>query len=150
MTFLPTAPTTHSDRALEWMFAALMVIWGLYVLAPIDTFRGAQYALMLDIAPEPVWGAFSLSIGFVRLVVLWINGSWRRSSAIRMGSSIVGVMWWIALGFLLVSGPEHNVPAGVVYYLGFVGGELFSCWRTSVDAFHQGSFRMPMRAHGDA
>ena len=150
MVFITTAPTSHGDRALEWLFAGLMILWGLYVMAPIDTFRDAQYALMTQTAPEPVWGAFSLAIGFVRIVALWVNGSWRRTPAIRLLSSIIGVMWWIALGFLLVAGPEYNVPAGVVYYLGFIGAEIFSCWRSSADAFHQGRFRLSARAHGDA
>lgn len=150
MMTVSTSPTGHGDRGLEWLFAALMVLWGLYVLAPLDTFRGAQYALMASIAPESVWGAFSLSLGFVRLVALWINGAWRRTPAIRVASSILGVMWWSALGFLLVAGPEHAVPAGVVYYLGFIGAEIFSCWRSAADAFHQGTFRVRARAHGEA
>lgn len=146
---MPHNPTRgNGERLTEWLFASMMVGWGAYLILPIDTFAGPQYALLAAIAPENVWGAFSLAIGMIRLTALWVNGSWKRTPAFRLAGSMFGVSWWLTMTYLFLSGPEHHVPAGVVFYPIFVAFEGISCWRSSVDAFHSGAFKATKGARG--
>ena len=42
----------YPDRAIEWLFTALMLAWGGWLLMPWDTFKSPQYALLAAIAGE--------------------------------------------------------------------------------------------------
>ena len=132
----------YPDRVIEWMFAVMMASWGAYLLLPMETFDNPQYAVLAVLAPEQVWGVFSIAIAAVRMIALWINGRWRRTPAIRCGCSTIGVIWWCSMIFLIVGAPQPHPPAGLVWYPVFCVFEVISCWRSAADGFHSGAFRL--------
>jgi hypothetical protein len=135
----------QSERLIEWLFASMMIAWGMYLWLPMATFDAPQYALLKSIADEGVWGAFSASIGGIRLVALWVNGQVRQTPLIRALGAGLGVVWWMVLTYLFISAPGQHMPAGVVWYPIFVLFEGYSCLRTGADAFVSGALRRPAR-----
>lgn len=107
---------------------------------PGDTMALRSYRLLAVIAPEYVWAAWSLSIGAIRMIALYINGSWRRTPLIRAVCAMLGLIWWVVLGFLFnVSADPGPFPAGLMFYFGFVGFEGYSIYRGARDSYHSGA-----------
>jgi hypothetical protein len=132
----------YPEREVEYMFAAMMIGWGSWLLVPFwDTFSNPAYQGLKDIAPESIWGVFSLVTGVVRWTVLKINGSYCRTPLLRFICALLGVNWWAALMWLFFVSPIPNPPAGYVFYPVFLWYELRSCRRSMADAFRQNSFR---------
>lgn len=133
------------DRLVEYLFASMMITWGLWLIAPWwDTFGNPAYAALAALAPERLWGVFSVSIGVTRIAALVINGHWCRTPLLRFGCSTLGVVWWIVLIWLFTLTPQPNPPAGYAFYPVFIVFELISCGRSMADAFRANAFR-PLR-----
>src|SRR5690242_10634342 len=97
-------------RSVEWLLACMMIMWGFGLLLPGDSLSLPQYHMLGLIAPEPVWASWSVSIGTVRVVALYINGSWRRTPLIRGLCAILGMIWWAILAFLFISSIQMETP----------------------------------------
>jgi hypothetical protein len=138
------SPAAYPDRLVEWLFASMMVAWGAWLLVPQwQTFVWPQYDALRAIAPEPVWGVWSVAVGVVRMAALFINGSWRRTPLLRLIGSSLGMIWWLVLIYLFLLSPQGNPPAGYAFYPVFVVFEGISCWRSAADAFHSKAFSAP-------
>lgn len=132
----------HQTRSVEWLLAFLMVAWGAGLMLPGNTMELQHYRHLAALAPEPVWAAWSMSIGIARLAALYINGSWSRSPLIRAGGAALGVIWWLILGYLLYTGRAGGpLPAALMWYPVFCGFELYSAWRGARDSYHSGALK---------
>src|ERR1043166_7395273 len=122
-------------RSVEWMLAAMMLAWGIGLMLPGDTMTLPQYRLLGALAPDPVWAAWSISIGTVRIVALYVNGAWRRTPLIRAPGAIVGMIWWTVLGYLFaVAAGSGPLPAELLWFCVFVGFEGYSVFRGARDS----------------
>ena len=129
-------------RSVEWCLGGLMVAWGLGLMLPGNTMELPAYRYLGALAPEYVWAAWSLSIGGLRIVALFVNGAYFRTPLIRAGCSLLGLIWWLVLGFLLrAGGGEGALPAALMWYPVFVGFEGYSVYRGARDSFHTGALR---------
>lgn len=127
-------------RSVEWMLACMMVAWGIGLAMPGDTMSLPQYKMLGVLAPEPVWAAWSMSIGFVRIVALYINGSWRKTPLIRSICASLGCIWWIVLAVLFVLSRDGGpVPAGFYWFPVFIVFEGYSVSRGARDSYHSGA-----------
>lgn len=141
---MSTRSWQSSDRLIEWQFAFMMMVWGLWLMFPSwITFTAPQYALLASIANEAVWGAFSFSIGFIRAIALYINGSYHRTPIVRLICSILGLTWWFVLIYLFILAAPNNPAAGFSWYPVFAVFEAICCWRSASDAFQSRAFRRP-------
>jgi hypothetical protein len=141
---MPSPAAAYPDRLAEWLFSLMMMAWGVWLLVPQwSTFVWPQYSALSAIAPEPVWGVWSVTIGAVRATGLYINGSWGRTPLIRLAGSSLGMIWWLVLIFLFLLAPQRNPPAGYAFYPLFVVFEGICCWRSAADAFHSRAFARP-------
>ena len=136
----------YPDRLVEWLFAGMMIIWGAWLLVPWwDTFDNPQYAPLKALGGEEVWGVWSVSIGIVRATALYINGSHRRTPAVRCICAIFGMMWWMTLTWFFLSAPVREPPVIVAFYPLFFFFEIVSAMRSAADAWHVDSFRWRSR-----
>lgn len=130
-------------RAIEWLFACMMVIWGAMLLLPGDMLNQPTFEILLRIAPERSWGFFSITVGYVRGAALIINGHWRRSPILRMLGAIFGMMWWTCLawfyGLAIINGAKPFPMYGCIFL--FVFFEGYSAYRCGEDAARAHSFR---------
>lgn len=77
--------------------AVILMAWGWQVLQPYPLFSRPFFHLLASVAPEGVWGWSAFLIGLGRIIVLFINGAWRRSPALRQIGCGFGLMLWLAL-----------------------------------------------------
>lgn len=79
------------QRRMEWVAAIQCALWGVVLLAPVDTFDGAAFAVFRNIMAEELWGVLLLLAGAVRLVGLIINGARKRITPwMRLAGAFVG------------------------------------------------------------
>lgn len=135
------ATSKPCDRAVEWLFASMMLAWGFFLWLPFETFAAPQYALLKALAPEPVWGAFSVSIGGMRMAALVINGQVRQTPLVRALGAGLGMIWWMVLSFLFWTAPVTAPPAGIAWYPIFILFEGYSVLRSAADAYVSGAMR---------
>lgn len=141
----------YPDRLVEWMFAAMMMSWGAWLLVPAwSTFQNPQYGALAALASEQTWGVWSVSVGTVRMAALYVNGSHRRTPLLRCVCAALGLIWWLVLIYLFLLSPQANPAAGFSWYPIFVVFEGVSCWRSAADGWHTGAFKLPKNAKEDA
>ena len=129
-------------RSVEWCLGGLMVSWGLGLLLPGNTMELSNHRYLGALAPEVVWSAWSLSIGALRLLALYVNGAYFRTPLIRAGCSCLGLIWWLVLGFLLKAGSGAGpLPPALLWYPVFVGFEAYSVYRGARDSYCTGALR---------
>jgi hypothetical protein len=139
-----------TDRLTEWLFACMMIGWGLWLLVPEwETFQSPQYVLLRSLASEPVWGVWSVAIGVIRVSALYINGAHRRTPLVRAICAGFGVVWWMVLSFLFFSTPSFsNPPAAYAWYPIFIVFEFICVARSAKDGWHTRAYssrRSPYR-----
>ena len=122
---------TFRERATEWVQSAMVTMWGMILLLSPGTFTHPFYQPLAGMLSEPVWGWLSFIVGVASLVVLFINGAWRRTPAFRMVFSFVRVVIWAGLlmGALTIG---WQSPA-IATYAGLLGHELICLYFASRD-----------------
>jgi hypothetical protein len=81
-------------------------------------------------------------MGAVRLVTLYVNGSWRRTPLIRAFCAILGMAWWLVLGSCSLR-PRKSDPstAGLMWFPVFIAFEGYSVVRGARDPYHSGALQ---------
>ena len=114
----------ESPRGLEWLTASIMIVTGVW---------GWNTGHLDQIVENPfLWAMSLLVIGFVRIIALIINGSWRRSPILRTIGALAGVTCWTYLaGRYFQIDPSSGL--GMTYIV-FVWAEFYSCMRSANDS----------------
>lgn len=127
-------------RRSEWMLACCMVALGLaYLLSP-GMFESPYFSTMAGIMPQKAWGTVVTSTGLMRLVMLWINGSWHVSPYFRAAGAMIAAFLWLTLfvSFATSDGLVQSVGLWLTFF-------AFDCCaaydaagdaRGSLDRFH--------------
>jgi hypothetical protein len=102
------------DRQMEWALAAGATGWGALLVGNPDAFGRAFYAPLARMAPSSVWGWGLLALGAIGLVVLFINGAWRRTPMFRQISSTGRMFAWSGLLFGCFS-VDWQPPSAALY-----------------------------------
>ncbi|HLL28605.1 MAG TPA: hypothetical protein VKT73_13255 [Xanthobacteraceae bacterium] len=131
---------TMRTRLIEWMLAILMIVWGVSVLFPqvtapvLNTLFGGDLPL----------GAIVVSVGCIRIIALLINGHWRRSPLLRLLGSILGLMFWTAVGIAAGMHFFGIFPVAEIYptsffWIVFFLFEFFAAFNSAWDLFELGA-----------
>lgn len=94
---------TFPGRASEWALGFMIFNWSVVLTLNPDLFaQGRSYRELARWADQDTWAAACLVIGGVRLLVLAVNGAWRRSPHARAAAAFVSCFFWfqITLGLL--------------------------------------------------
>ena len=130
---------TFRERLPEWIMAAVTAMWGMSVwwdsISDVDhhSFEGMFYGPLNLLMPQHDWGLYALTIGTVRLVCLYINGSRPRGSAIaRAFGAWLSTFFWVGLFVGAVLLPWAS-PARFTYG-GLLAFDVFGLWFAAGDA----------------
>lgn len=121
-------------RTLEWLSTFAIILWGLILFIPGNTFDiNNYYYIFKDIAQEEYWGFLCISIGFIRSFALYINGSWRPSPVFRALTSCIGATLWslVLVSFLTANSP--GISASIAAYAILFIMDIISSWRSGRD-----------------
>lgn len=92
---------TFQTRYAEWATATGMALFGFLLIGNQRAFDQPFYATLKSIfGTADTLGWLAFLFGVARLIVLFINGAWKRTPLLRMIGCICGVMLF---SFLLVS-----------------------------------------------
>lgn len=95
-------------RWAEWAAAGVLLASGCMLLINADLMgaavaagNGRGYRLMLSVFSQPTWSVLLILFAFARLLILLINGAWRRSPWARAVSAFLACFFWamIVLSF---------------------------------------------------
>jgi hypothetical protein len=134
------------SRSVEMYFASVMLIIGLFLVAPGDTLQLGGYEFIrgyVYIFPgsEFGFGALIALTGALRWAALLINGWWYKTPAIRIFGCIVGSLLWTTMSISVLS--SANLPGFPLigsFTLTAIVFETFSAIRCAKDAHEQDSF----------
>lgn len=109
---------SYRAKRLEWFFAALLMFLGVWLLLPFETFASSPtYLMMARWADETTWGLAFFAAGWVRLVIIVINGAWWRTAFFRAVAAFYSLFFWLSLFVgILAANPES---LGMMYGLVF-------------------------------
>jgi len=89
---------TFPGRASEWALAIVILNWSLVLALNTDLFASsASYRALAGVMTQHSWLWLCFCIGTVRLMVLGINGAWRRSPHLRALSAFVSCFVWFQI-----------------------------------------------------
>lgn len=119
-------------RLSEWTPAITVAVLGWVLLLNgtlMDPSRPG-YSLMLEVAPQPIWGWVMMGFGIARITVLFVNGAWRRSPYARALFAALSMFFWmqVTLSFAPILG------FAFVAYAGLLGTDLVNVFRAMRDA----------------
>lgn len=120
-------------RLAEWFAAGVLFALGWMLMVNDDlmaTGTGRGYHLMLKIAGQETWCAILIGFGLVRLMILLVNGAWRRSPHGRAVTAFVSCYFWtqIALSFAPTFGFAFIMACG------WLGADVVNVMRAMRDA----------------
>lgn len=124
-------------RLSEW--SAAFVLTGIGVMLSInDTLmeaaiaagNGRGYQLLLVIAPQSVWATAITIFGSVRLLILLVNGAWRRSPLGRAVAAFLSCFFWTQI--VLSFAPTFGFA--FVMACGWLGADMVNVMRAARDA----------------
>lgn len=117
--------TTFRTRLIEWLFAYVLLGWGLDLLffEPELFSKNVSYANFLTFWTQTTWGWTCLALGTVRVVVLIVNGTFPRYTLFARGvlAALSAMVWMqVVLAF-----NNDVVSTADIVYLGFFVFEFF-------------------------
>jgi len=119
-------------RRAEWMLALVLVGVGIVFALEDDLRRELGFATIMTTLPQWVWATWALSVGLLRLVMLYINGAWRASPHLRAIGAFLACFIWTALMFRALAN-EVFVPSAAIWPV-FLMFDSFAAYDAARDA----------------
>jgi hypothetical protein len=84
-------------RLSEWAFATMLLLWGVVLVLPQETFDGRAFVAFRTLFDETTLGTLLAIGGTIRLGVLSLNGLWRPLYYVRAWMALTSTVIWAAI-----------------------------------------------------
>lgn len=124
---------TFPTRASEWALGAIIFLWAVMLSANPDLFvESRSFVPLARIFDQDTWTLLCLAIGGGRLLMLAINGAWRRSPHLRAIAAFISCFFWfqISLGFFQAG----TYGTGLAVYPVLFALDVYNTFRAAGDA----------------
>lgn len=120
-------------RWAEWVSAGTLAFCGFILRANDTLMAGATtdaYKVLLAIATQSSWSVVLILFAMARIVVLFVNGAWRRSPHLRATMAFLACYWWttVAMSMSTVFG------LAFAFACGFLVLDIGNAYRAARDA----------------
>ncbi len=121
------------DRVAEWFMGSLiMVMGGGLALQPAIFTANPFFSDFVRVASPREWAVGLVALGVGRLAALTINGAWRRSPHLRLGTAFLSLFLWYQMSALAW---ESTVPnLGIAMYPALLLLEVYCVYFAACDA----------------
>jgi hypothetical protein len=133
------------EKIDEWIFALIVFTWGLRMLGS-PFLENGSYAMLNGMADQATWGVICLTLGGLRLIVLFVNGAWRASPHARAALSFVSLVFWIAIIASFVNAGAQGTGLAVYPWVAVFEG--WAAWRAVTEAGRADRGRAWRSKHG--
>lgn len=124
-------------RLSEWFCAGVLFAIGCMLTVndglmsdAVARGMGRGYQLLLQIGDQSTWATVLVLFGTIRLIILLINGAWRKSPWGRAGSAFLSCFFWCTL--VLSFAPTAGF--GFIMACGWLGMDMVNVMRAMRDA----------------
>ena len=124
---------TFPGRASEWALGLMLFNWSVVLTANRTLFEDRQaYGAFSAIMDQQWWALACLVVGGARLVVLAINGAWRRSPHLRAVLAFASCFFWFQIAVGLAQ--ADSIGTGMAVYPVLFLLDAFNAIRTLGEA----------------
>lgn len=124
---------TFPVRATEWALAAILFLWGVVlVVNPTLFITGESYKNLNDLMRQDTWASLCILVGGLRLMMLAINGTWRRSPHMRIVGAFVSCFFWFQISIGIAQSGVFGTGLAVYPVLFFL--DTYNVFRATRDA----------------
>lgn len=124
---------TFPTRASEWALGVMLFLWAVVLSANPDLFaKNPSFRPLAQIVDQQRWALLCLVVGGGRLLMLAVNGMWRRSPHLRALTAFISCFFWfqISLGFLQAG----TFGTGLAVYPVLFALDVYNALRAAGDA----------------
>lgn len=123
-------------RASEWALATILFNWGLVLSDSSELFVNSRsFAELARWADESTWAALCLLVGGLRLIALFVNGTFlgfRYSPHVRTLMSFLTCFFWLSITFGVLQ--ADHVSTGLAVYPVLLALDIYNAYRAAKDA----------------
>ena len=123
---------SFNTRFCEWMLAFIMFGLGLMYALPEPSMAAPAMMQMTYTMPEQAWAVVSIVLGVARILVLGINGAWKKQGHARAVLGILCLLIWTQTAIVFLNYPPAS-PGDIIFPI-FVISELFLIFRAAKEA----------------
>lgn len=119
-------------RASEWATSIILLNWGLAIFATKGEILGGNLAKLLNLMSPTKWAILFTSIGLIRLLLLIINGSLKRSSHYRAVFSFISCFIWFQVVYTFAV--SDVISTALTVYPVLLVLDFYNAYRTTAEA----------------
>lgn len=133
---------TFPTRASEWALGTMLLIWSALMVIEPALLSNSRLRGMLLIFDQDTWAMIALIVGGGRLLILGVNGAWRRTPHLRSGAAFISCFFWFQLTISILQ--LDQIVTGLAFFPVLFFLDMYNVFRAARDAGYSD------RIHGGA
>lgn len=125
---------TFPERASEWGLALMIFAWSIVLTYNPTLFvdQPGSYHVLANALSQSTWAVACGVVGSLRLLMLSVNGLWRRSPYARAFGAFVTAGFWFAISYGVIT--SGSFATGIAVYPVLLGLDSYNVVRAMKDA----------------
>lgn len=125
---------TFDGRASEWALAVMTFLWSVVLTYNATLFadQPQTYHVLASAFSQSTWAVACGVVGSMRLLMLSVNGMWRRSPHMRAAGAFVTVGFWFAISYGVTT--SGTFATGIAVYPVLLALDSYNVLRALRDA----------------
>lgn len=124
---------TFPTRASEWALGLMLFLWSVVLTFNVDLFASTpSFSVLSQLMPQGTWALLCMIAGGGRLIMLLINGAWRRSPHLRAIAAFVSCFFWFQISIGILQAGTFGTGLAIYPILFLL--DVYNVFRASRDA----------------
>lgn len=123
---------TFPTRASEWALGTILFLWSILMAADPELLATSRLRGMLSLASQDVWALVTFGVGGGRLLILGVNGAWRRTPHLRAMAAFISCFFWFQFTISIIQ--LNDIVTGLAIFPVLFMLDVYNVFRASRDA----------------